>query len=304
MLVDNNVMSVQPKPAVLDTRYLYHFLQQFDLYPLANSTAVPSIRKSTLTQVRIPVPPLTEQRRLSDLLDRGDALTAARRTGISLLGSLARSIFFNMFDDSAGRWPEVTVKDIAAPERGSMRTGPFGSQLLHSEFVDSGIAVLGIDNAVADEFRWAQRRYITEEKYQKLKRYTVQPGDVIITIMGTCGRCAVVPDDIPTAINTKHLCCITLDRDKCLPEYLHSYFLWHPAARSYLHRTAKGAIMSGLNMSIIAALPVTVPPVELQRKYVEQAAAIAKLKDRQVAHLSELGTLFASLQHQAFTGNL
>ena len=122
--------------------------------------------------------------------------------------------------------------------------------------------------------------------------------------MGTCGRCAVVPEDIGVAINTKHLCCISLDQSKCLPEFLRSYFLMHPIARSYLQQTAKGAIMSGLNMNIIKALPVAVPPLAQQERYVTAVDEVQVQKLHHLRDLNELEELFNSLQARAFRGEL
>ena len=260
-------------------------------------------RPAHVAKINVPLPPLPEQRRIAEVLDRAEALRAKRRAALAQLDTLTQSIFLDLFGDPQG-WPMLTVADVAHSNDGSIRTGPFGSQLLHSEFVEAGIAVLGIDNAVANEFRWDQRRFISEAKYRELKRYTVKPGDVLITIMGTCGRCAVVPDDIPVAINTKHLCCITLDRSKCVPAFLHAYFLLHPIARKYLDQTSKGAIMSGLNMGLIKAMPIPSAPVKLQHEFARRIAAVDKLKSAHRASLGKLDALFASLQHRAFRGEL
>ncbi|MFD5937878.1 restriction endonuclease subunit S [Streptomyces griseus] len=300
---------IRPDQEKVDARFLLHFLRQPVVrlageMRMTGSAGQRRVPAAYLADLQIPLPSLEEQRRIAQILDHTDRLRAQRRNSISLLEDLIRSIFLDMFGSPEQSWPRVTVKDVAKDAKGSIRTGPFGSQLLHEEFTESGIPVLGIDNAVKNEFAWQGRRFISEEKYQKLERYRVYPGDVLITIMGTCGRCAVVPDDIPVAINTKHLCCISLDRDKCLPEFLHSYFLLHPISREYLHRTAKGAIMAGLNMGLIKDLPVILPPIEVQGEFANRVNSVRKLKSLHLGHLGELNSLFDSLRVQAFRGEL
>lgn len=290
----------------LDSRFLlwYFIANGQRIEAMGKGATVKGVTLDQLRALQIPLPPLAQQRRIAAILGKTDALRAQRRAAIAKLDELLQSVFIEMFEQSEETdWDEMTIADVVDPIAG-MRTGPFGSQLLHSEFVSEGVAVLGIDNAVSNEFRWGERRFIREEKYRTLKRYTVRPGDVLITIMGTNGRCAVVPKDIPLAINTKHLCCITLDKSKCLPEFLHSYFLRHSRAKRYLGGKAKGAIMAGLNMGIIKAMPIQLPPVKLQKRFADIAARIEAQKQTMQLAAEKTENLFASLQQLAFSDKL
>ena len=314
-LLNQRVCRLQEFNQILP-RFLYYGINKFlaEIEEHTSFTTVKHLSSKQISGIRFPRPPLVEQQRIVAILDEafeGLALaTANAEKNLKNARELfENSIVLNLFGapDSQG-WTLTSVEELAAPGKGTVRTGPFGSQLLHGEFVDEGVAVLGIDNAVANEFQWGKRRFITPEKYTELSRYTVKPGDVLITIMGTCGRCAVVPDDIPTAINSKHLCCITLNQKKCLPGFLHAYFLYHPVARSFLMEQAKGSIMEGLNMGIIKELPVWMPGVSKQAEIVEKikslfgnAAILQAIYQRKLNALTELKQ---SLLAKAFAGEL
>ncbi len=259
-------------------------------------------RPAQVADIEVPFPTLSEQRRIAGRLEQADRLRRIRRYALELTDTFLPAAFLELFGGTGDRSPAPTLDELAADKPHAIRTGPFGSQLLHSEFTDSGIAVLGIDNAVNNHFAWDQRRFISLDKYERLKRYTVFPGDVIITIMGTCGRCAIVPADIPTAINTKHLCCITLDQRRCLPVYLHGAFLFHPFVRRQQGAATKGAIMDGLNMEIIKGLRIPVPPMPLQQRFAALVDRVERLRTVQREALRQADHLFASLLHRAFSG--
>lgn len=298
--VNNHAHVIKPLED-LNIDYLCRVLENYDLRTWITGTTRAKLTKGGASEILIPLPPLTEQKRIAQILDKADELRQKRQQSIDKLDELLQACFLKIFENEKCSMSQI--KDLLENEK-SIRTGPFGSQLLHSEFVDEGIAVLGIDNAVKNTFKWAKPRFITPEKYEQLKRYTVKPKDVIITIMGTCGKCAVVPDKIPLSINTKHLCCITLDFDKCNPEFLHSYFLLHPTSINFLKSRAKGAIMAGLNMSIIKDLPVELPSIEIQNEFAELKTKICLQKSKLINQLQEQDNLFQSLQQRAFNGEL
>lgn len=288
----------------LDSQYLWHWLGYSAPHLAAKGRGATflQVNRKDITDMEIALPPLDEQRRIAAILDHAASLRAKRQELLQHQRDLPRAVFTEMF----GPWngPFATIADVALPEKGSIRTGPFGSQLLHSEFVDQGIAVLGLDNVVGNEFTWGERRYITSEKYEDLRRYTVRPGDVLMSIMGTCGRCVVVPNDIETAINTKHICAITVDPRRALPDFVRAAFLWHPMSRQFLARMTKGSVMDGLNMGIIKATPIPLPGLDAQEVFVDRVNTIDKCirvsKDLQV----KSDELFTSIQIRAFRGEL
>ena len=281
-------------------KYLWYALSNKveELNSKGTGSTFKAINKKILAETEIPLPSLDEQRKIAAVLDKVSDLIAKRRQQLDKLDELIKARFVEMFYniDSNTNWPVVTMADIST----DMRTGPFGSALHHDEFVEAGIFVLGIDNAVENKFSYNRMRYITEEKYEQLNRYTVRPGDIIITRMGTVGRSAVIPDNIPKAINTKHLACLTIDRSKAQPTFICSAFQMHPEIRQQLTGQAKGAIMDGLNLTIIKKIHFKLPPIEIQDKFVEFFNITEKTKTTISKSLEKLETLKKALMQEYF----
>ncbi len=303
-----DIVPLMPGPRI-DRHYLYHFLRQPTIVNYASSQAVgvnlPRLSPSVLAKFEIPLPPIAEQRRIAAVLDKADDLRARRSAMLGRLRSLTEALFLDvLLEGGRDGWPRAAISSLAASSPNSMRTGPFGSQLLHSEFVDDGVAVLGIDNVVSNAFRWGRPRFVTEEKYQQLRRYTVRPGDLLVTILGTCGRAAVVPEDIPTAINTKHLFCITLDLSKCLPRWLWACLQFDPVTLHQLGVSERGAVMPGLNMKLIKETLVPLPPMDVQQEFARRLAEVDSLRSGYEVGEALVDELFESLRQRAFTGVL
>jgi len=296
--------------ASIEPRYFAYYFRTAEyrraISRLAVGANINNLRNEHLDDLLIPVPPRSEQGRIADILDKADAIRRKRKEAIALTEELLRSAFLELVGSGArdySNWPVRTVESLAVRAPNAMRTGPFGSDLRHSEFVDEGIAVLGIDNVVQNRFVWSERRFITKEKYERLRRYTVFPGDVIVTIMGTTGRSAVVPNDLPTAITTKHLATITLDREQADPEFVSQALFRHPEVLKQIAAANRGAIMSGLNLGLIKALRVPIPPIERQREFARATARVRALAERMfMGHETEV--LFNSLVARAFSGPL
>lgn len=284
-----------PKKDVLP-EYLYYVVRHMHLEKYFSGATIPHIYFRDYKNEEFNIEPVERQSEIVSVLRKLETVISTRQKQLQKLDDLVKARFVEMFvaTDAASDWPYCTIADVS----NDMRTGPFGSALHHDEFVDSGVFVLGIDNAVENKFSYNRMRYITAEKYQELKRYTVYPGDVIITIMGTVGRSAVIPADMPKAINTKHLACITPNAKMVNAQFLSCAFQVHPDIRAQLQKQCKGAIMDGLNLTIIKGLSFHIPPINLQDRFVGFYEQVDKSKDAVQKALDEAQLLFDSLMQQ------
>jgi len=300
----------------IDTEFCFYYLKtNFQILERGfKGAGLKHISKEYIKKIKIPIPykdgkpDLLTQKRIAKVLSDAEKLIAKRKETIKLLDEFIKSTFLEMFwknGDCLNLWSIDKIENYALPIKGSMRTGPFGSSLLHSEFTEKGdVKVLGIDNIANNFFEVGKPRYISKEKYLKLKRYTVFPNDVLISIMATNGKSAVVPENIPLSINTKHLAAITLNTKKILPFYLKYAFQYHPYILTQIKKNMKGAIMGGLNLTIIKNILLPQPPVDLQKQFTNIVTKQRTLKEKFNQSLKELENLYGSLSQKAFKGEL
>ena len=293
---------LRPSDRVLG-EYVYHFVRQPRFREAAKKSFTGTagqqrVPKSFMENAFVPLPPLNEQRKIVGILNRAARIDCLLASITQRLRELVPALFNKMFGDREARsqhWPTATIEQLLASKRGSIRTGPFGSQLKHSEFTDQGVPVLGIDNVVANKFLWAKPRYIPPQKYAKFTRYRVFPGDVIVTIMGTTGRVCVAPDDLPECMSTKHLCVLTLDRSVVEPLFVWGALLFDDNVRAQTRVQGQGQIMEGWNLTIVKRLQLRIPPIDIQRSFAHIVARNMALGEIVSSSSNAASALSASL---------
>ncbi len=159
----------------------------------------------------------------------------------------------------------VAIGSLAAAEFGAFKIGPFGSSLKKSELVSDGIAVAGIENVLPNRFEKGFRRFITPSKFDELSDYEIKADDVLVTTMGTIGRAAVAPQGLGRAIIDSHLFRMRFDTARAYAPYI-CHAINSGFVADQLRRKARGAIMDGLNTSILRECVVPLPEISEQRR--------------------------------------
>ncbi|EJM9052167.1 restriction endonuclease subunit S [Klebsiella pneumoniae] len=118
MVIDNNVMGLVPDNNLVDTNYLFYFMRSLDLYQFSGATTIPALRKSILENIQIPLPPLSEQKRIAAILDKADSIRQKREQAIKLADDFLRATFLEMFpqlDDCGNRVKLGDIVTLDAP---------------------------------------------------------------------------------------------------------------------------------------------------------------------------------------------
>lgn len=181
------------------------------------------------------------------------------------------ALFPDDFEDSfdgvipAG-WTQSTLGEQAKTHGGFIQTGPFGSQLHASDYVDQGIPVVMPQDMVNRRVSVSKVARVTEDMAQRLSRHALQPGDVVYSRRGDVERHALVSEREAGWLCGTGCLLVRLGTGWSSQAYL-SEALDLPATREWLVRHAVGATMPNLNTSILGAVPLLVPPEPLMQAF-------------------------------------
>ncbi|UTM02910.1 restriction endonuclease subunit S [Alcaligenes sp. NLF5-7] len=297
-------------------QYLCHSKSQFEA--VSQGSTFEAINGNELKEFLFLYPPLLEQRKIATILSFVDNVIEKTRAQIEKLKDLKTGMMQELLTQGIGHtefkdspigkipktWSMIKVQELLADTKYALRSGPFGSALLKSELVNSGIPLLGIDNVHVEELRSVFKRFVSNEKFQELRKYRVFPNDVMVTIMGTVGRCCVVPEDFGIALSSKHVWTLSLDKEKYFPELLCWQINFSDWVKKQFLNESQGGVMESISSSTLKSLMVPVPPIEEQKKIVDVHKILSKRIMRKSDQLRTLIDLKKALMQDLLTGKV
>jgi len=285
----------------LDSVYGYYALRYMTpaIVALGRGATFAEINKEMFESVRIPVPALSEQKRIAALLDKADRLRRTRRYAQDLSDSFLQSVFLDMFGDpvtNSHGWNQAEIVDMCGVIIDCPHYTPktFSSHKTAYPFIRTS----DIQDGYLD---WSTTRYVESEEYiKRISRHRPTKGDVIYSREGErFGFAARVPSGITPCLGQRVM---LLQPD---PATTTSEFLWallnSPKVYQQANQIVGGSTSPHVNVGDIKAFKVFLPPLNLQQKY----AALVRCHDRLHIQRQEAERqaehLFQTLLHRAFS---
>ncbi len=292
-----------------EPRFVSHFFQTENYWAQvakgARGVAQPGVNATTLKALLIPLPPLAEQRRIAEVLDRAEALRAKRRAALAELDSLTQSLFLDLFGDPVTnpKWPEVMVSDFVAGFES-------GKSIVADDEDDttSPYRVLKVSAVTSLEFRPEQSKAMPPD-YSPPPSHFVRTGDLLFSRANTAeliGATAYVASTPANLLLPDKLWRFVWHKTPKADPHFVRFLFQQPKFRREIRQRASGTSgsMKNISQEKVLTIKVGLPPIALQQEFARRVGAVETLKAAQRTALAEQDALFATLQHRAFKGEL
>ena len=304
----------------------------------AVGATMPNLNTGILAAVPLRLPPLSTQREVANMLDALDQRIALLRETNATLEAIAQALFKSWFVDfdpvrakqqglaPAGMdeataalfpdifeelasglvpkgWECIDLAELTKRFEGSIQTGPFGSQLHASDYVESGVPVVMPKDIVNRRVSTESVARIGAADADRLSRHKLQTGDIVFSRRGDVERHALI-----TEREVGWLCgtgCLLLrpGRQWQSPGFL-SMLLDAPRARTWLVQHAVGATMPNLNTGILGSVPVALPSPSVLSAFEELVSVTEEQRSRNASMAETLATLRDTLLPRLISGQL
>lgn len=296
----NNHAHVLVENGKANLEFLKNYLNYSNLNKYIKGATRGKLNKSVLENILIPLPTLTDQIHIANLLSKAENLIAQRKESIGLLDAYLKSVFLEMFGDPVRNdkgWSKSALLLSA-----KVRIGPFGSLLHREDYVLGGIPLVNPSHIFEGKILIDENLTVSKVKMKELSAYVMRAGDLVLGRRGEIGRCAVVTDK-----EDGYLCgtgSIFIRPSKGIISIFLYNVISSNSMRRVLENSAKGITMKNLNSGIIESLKIPIPPIELQTQFAQIVEKTEALKTQYRQSLQELENLYGSLSQRAFRGEL
>ncbi len=296
--VNGNAMALDELDSSVNLQYLFYVLSNRGFNDVISGSAQPQITRQNLKKLKIPLPPLAEQKQIAAILDAADSLRQKDQQLVEHYTQLSQSLFLEMFGDpviNPMRWSESLLSEVCTKITDGTHQSP--------AFLSQGIPFLLVSNIVKNEISFETKKYISNDEYLKLTKTTpIEKGDILYTSVGSYGNPAIVKTSNKFCFQ-RHIAQLKPNHALINVNFLFASLLTH-SVKQQADRLARGVAQKTLNLREIKSLNILLPPLGHQNQFAERIEKIEQQKQQAQANLTKSNELFNSLLQKAFTGEL